>query len=219
MFVFFWWTVDRVLHYVRIMNKSLLILAGVLCSLTPVRAQGRDAVVKRNEVSIHTIERGSMPILEPASGTITSLQSRRAVLIFDNGQGKCEAGRLAQLVVGENPRALAGKVVRRTDAGNCEVDFTDALPQGAVTGGKVRALIVAGEMKDVVFFGRPAGSQPNSTAIIFVLEDASHARRATVRYGAMSGPLIQVLNGLSPGDKVIVTDMSKWADIPRVRLE
>jgi hypothetical protein len=35
----------------------------------------------------------------------------------------------------------------------------------------------------------------------------------------MSGPLIQVLHGLKPGDKVIVTDMSKWADIARVRIE
>jgi hypothetical protein len=202
-----------------VMNRKVLFLAGVLCSLTELRAQGRDAVVKRNEISIHTIERGSMPILESASGTITSLQPRRAVLILDNEQGKCEAGRGAQLVVGENPRPLAGKVVRRTDAGNCEVEFTDALPQGAVTGGKVRGLIVTDEMKDVVFLGRPADSRPNSTAIIFVLEDTSHARRVTVQYGAMSGPLIQVLNGLAPGDKVIVTDMSKWADIPRVRLE
>ena len=49
------------------------------------------------------------------------------------------------------------------------------------------------EMKDVVFFGRPAGSRPNSTATIFVLEGNSHARRVTVQYGAMSGSLIQVL--------------------------
>jgi hypothetical protein len=202
-----------------VMNRRLLFLAGVLCSLTELRAQSRDAVVKRNELSIHTIERGSMPILASASGTITSLQPRRAALIFDNEQGKCEVGRGAQLVVGENPRPLAGKVVRRMDAGNCEVEFTDALPQGTVTGGKVRGLIVTDEMKDVVFLGRPADSRPNSTAIIFVLEDASHARRVTVQYGAMSGPLIQVLHGLAPGDKVIVTDMSKWADISRVQIE
>ena len=75
------------------------------------------------------------------------------------------------------------------------------------------------ELKDVIFFGRPATSRPNSTDILFVLEGASRARRVPVRYGAMSGPLIQVLEGLAPGDKVIVTDMSKWADLPSVRLE
>ena len=123
------------------------------------------------------------------------------------------------MVVAENPRPFAGKVVGRTAAGSCEVEFADVLLQGAVTGVKVRGLITVDELKDVVFLGRPAGSRPNTTDTIFVLEGTSHARRVTVQYGAMSGPLIQVLHGLAPGDKVIVTDMSKWADIPRVRLE
>jgi len=207
------------LHSIGVMNRYLLILAGILCAVTELRAQGPDAFVKRDEVSIHTIERGSMPIFASANGTVTSLQTRRAVLSFDNNQGKCEAGRDARLVVGENPRPLAAKVVRRTDDGKCEVEFADALPQGAVTGGKVGGLIVTDEMKDVVFLGRPADSRANSTATIFALEGNSHARRVTVQYGAMSGPLIQVLHGLAPGDKVIVTDMSKWADMPRVQLK
>ena len=201
------------------MNKSLLIFACALFSVTDLRAQGRDAVVKKNEVSIHTVQRGSMPIFASASGTLASLQPERAVLTFDNDQGKCETGRGTLLAIGENPRSLKGKVVGRTDAGTCEVELAESLPQGAVTGGKVGGLIVTDEMKDVVFFGRPAGSRPNSTSTIFVLEGVSHARSVTVQYGALSGPLIPVLHGLAPGDKVIVTDMSKWADVPRVRLE
>ena len=201
------------------MNRYLLVFAGLMYFVTGLRAQDRDAVVKRDEVSIHTVERGSMSIFASASGTLTSLHLRRAILSFDNDQGRCEAGRGARLVVGENPRTLPGRVVRRTDAGTCEVEFFDALPQNATTGGKVGGLIVTDELKDAVFFGRPAGSRPNSTATIFVLEGASHARRVTVQYGAMSGPLIQVLHGLTPGAKVIVTDMSKWGDIPRIRLE
>lgn len=199
------------------MNKNLLILICILFSIPELRAQGHDAVVKKDEVSIHTVERGSMPIFVSASGSLTSLQPPRAVVNFDN-QGKCEAGRSARLVVGENPRSLQGKVAG-PDAGNCEVEFTDALPPGTVTGIKVGGLIAADDLKDVVFFGKPAGSRPNSTATIFVLDGTSHARRVTVQYGAMSGPLIQVLHGLAAGDKVIVTDMSKWANIARVRLE
>ena len=118
-----------------------------------------------------------MPIVASANGTLTSLQ--RAGLTFDNDQGKCEAGRGARWVVGENPRSLVGKVVRRTGDGNCEVEFADALPRGAVIGGKAGELIVTDEAKDVVFLGRPAGSRPNSTATIFVLEGISHARRVT----------------------------------------
>jgi hypothetical protein len=180
--------------------------------------------VKRETVSIHTVERGSMSIFASASGSLTSPQPRRAVLTFENNEGRCESGHTARLVVAENPRAFAGKVVRRpdgiSDVEKCEVEFADALPEGAVVGSKVGALIEIDEMKNVVFFGRPAGSLPNSTATIFVLEEkTSSARRVTVRYGVRSGPLIQVLDGLAPGDKVIVTDMSKWAGAARVRLE
>jgi len=40
-----------------------------------------------------------------------------------------------------------------------------------------------------------------------------------VRFGMLSGPLIQVVSGLDPGDQVIVTDMSQWEKAERVKLE
>ena len=201
------------------MNKQPALLMGILCLVTCLDAQSNDAVVKKDTVSIHTVERGSMPILSPAKGTLTSLHLRRAVLTFDNSGAKCESGRTARLVIADRPRPVAGKVVARTNTGSCEVEFSDALPKDAATGDRLEGLIVTDEMKDVVYFGRPAGARPNSTATIFVLDGTSRARRATVRYGAMSGPLIQVLDGLVTGDKVIVTDMSNWAEFPSVRLE
>jgi HlyD family secretion protein len=71
-----------------------------------------------------------------------------------------------------------------------------------------------------VFFGRPADSSPNSEATIFVLEkDGQSARRVTVHYGKISGALIQVLDGLSPGDRVIVSNVSKWLKYQHVRIQ
>jgi hypothetical protein len=201
------------------MKTRLAILITILCPVACARAQSDEAVVKKDTVSIHTVERGSMSIFSMASGTLTSLQPRRAVLSFADEKEKCDSGRSARLLVGDNSKVFGGKVVGRADAGNCEVEIVDALPNDAVVGRRVGALIVTDEMKDVVFFGRPAGSRANSVDTIFVLEGASRARRTRVRYGAMSGPLIQVLDGLAPGDKVIVTDMSKWAELPSVRLE
>jgi hypothetical protein len=201
------------------MKRKLVLLAG-LGAFVSAGAQSGDDVVRKDTISIHTIERGAMPIFASATGKLTSQQPARAVLTFDKNDGKCEEGRPARLDVGEYPTAMSGKVIGGTAAaGHCEVEFLDALPDGAVIGVKVGALVVSRELKDVVFFGRPAGSKPNSTATIFVIEGTSHARRVTVRYGEMSGPLIQVLGGLTPGDKVIVTDMSKWAHLSRVRLE
>jgi hypothetical protein len=211
--------VDIYLRGIAVMNRNVWVVACISCFVTSVGAQDREAVVKKDALSVHTVERGSMPIFTPASGTLTSLQPRRAVLSFDKSAVRCEAGLAARLVVAGNTKPLAGKVVRRTDDGNCEVEFVELLPEGATVGRQVGGLIMTDEMKDIVFFGRPAISQPNSTATLFVLEGNSHARRVRVRYGVISGPLIQVLDGLVPGERVIVTDMSKWADVARVRLE
>jgi HlyD family secretion protein len=142
----------------------------------------------------------------------------------DDHAGRCEPGRSARVQIDPSPRAIAGKVVKGskdgTKAGACEVELSDAVPAGTTIGQKVGALIEVGELTDVVFFGRPARSSANSEATIFVLEPgSSFARRATVRYGKMSGPLIQVVEGLAPGGRVIGTDMSKWAAYPRVRIQ
>lgn len=201
------------------MNKILCLVAYTSCLAGLVRGQDGLPVVRKNAVSVHTIERGSMPIFAPARGSMVSIQPGKAALTFDKNEGRCEAGRSAKLVVGTHPRPMMGKVTGRTQAGACEVEFADTLPAGTAISDKVEALVVTDELTDAVYFGRPKNSEPNSTATIFVLEGDSQARRVAVRYGVMSGAVIQVLDGLKPGDRVIVTDMSKWADQERVRLE
>ncbi len=200
------------------------LLAFCIIAAARLRSQDQEPIVKLESVSIHTVQRGRMALFASADGSLTSLQPPRAVLEFTNGNpGRCEAGRSARLVI-DGPRAFAGKVVRGLEEaaarGRCEVEFVDPFPAGAEVGKRVRALIEAGEMKDVIFFGRPAGSSEYTTATIFLLDPTnSSARRVSVRYGKRSGPLIQVIDGLKPGDRVIVTDMSEWAHAPRVRIQ
>src|SRR6202158_2657828 len=165
-----------------------------------------------------------MPLFERASGLLTSLQPPRAVVTLSGDHAKrCQVGGTARVQI-DSPRALAGKVVKRlkegTEAGACEIELSDPVPGGTSVGVKVGALVQAGELKNVVFFGRPADSSANSEAMVFVVEPgSSFAHRVNVRYGAISGPLIQVIEGLAPGDHVIVTDMSKWVKYPRVRMQ
>lgn len=198
------------------MNRTLFLLS--LAAASHASAQVAADAVKKDSLSVHTVERGPMSIFAPASGKLVSAQPARAILHFDGDERNCEEGRSARLVVADNSRPLAGRVVRRMDTGDCEVEFLDKLPEAAVVGTKVGGLIVSREMRDVVFFGRPADSKANSTSIVFVLDGSSSARRVTVRYGVISGPLIQVLDGLAPGDKVIVTDMSRYSHLDRVQL-
>ena len=151
-----------------VMKKLLFVLFS--CSIACASAQDNEPVVSKEEISVHSVERGSMSIFSPARGSVTSLEPRRALLSFDGDAEACDAGRAARLVTGDNQRALAAKVVGPANAGRCEVEFVDPLPDGSVVGQQVSALIVTRELKDVVFFGRPAGSQPNTTATIFLIE-------------------------------------------------
>jgi len=69
-------------------------------------------------------------------------------------------------------------------------------------------------------FDRPADAKPNTESIIFVVEPGDKfAKRVTVRYRRQSGEQMEILSGLAPGDRVIVTDMSLWAGYSRVRLK
>jgi HlyD family secretion protein len=200
--------------------RQAWIVAAFLFSAS---AQDQEPVISKGAISVHTVQRGDMPLRMRATGSIVSLQPPRAVVkLSDPGVEPCKIGQKFSAQIAP-PQVLTGKVVRipDPDSGRCEIEFSEALPDNAAAGAKMGALIDTGaEMRDVVFFGRPADSAPNSEASVFVLEPGSqHARRTSVRYGQISGPLIQVISGLSPGDRVIVTDMSKWMSSPRVRLE
>src|SRR5258708_9356898 len=131
--------------------------------------------------------------------------------MFHSDRSCCSPGRESPRI---NQSALNGTIT-------AELELADARPEGTTAiGAKIGGLIGVGAAKNVWFFGRPADARPQSTARVFVLEpDGEHARRVVVEYGRQSGSLIEILRGLSEGDRVIVTDMSRWADHDRIRLK
>jgi hypothetical protein len=46
--------------------------------------------------------------------------------------------------------------------------------------------------------------------VLVVGRDGVLLRRVVVTYGRALGVLIQIVNGASPGDRVVVSDMSAW---------
>jgi multidrug efflux pump subunit AcrA (membrane-fusion protein) len=74
-------------------------------------------------------------------------------------------------------------------------------------------------LASVVYVGRPASGQPNSQISLFRLEaDGKEAERVTVRLGRASVNSIEVVDGLKPGDQVVLSDMSAQDQNPRLRL-
>ena len=159
-----------------------------------------------------------MPLRENFSGSVTSLNPA-IVSVTLPGTIAVQVGQRATLQI-KPPTILTGKVVRVEGNVKAEIELAEPLPSGTARGTSLGAMIEVGELRDVVFFDRPADSRQNAEMNVFVLEpDGQHAKRVTVRYGRISGPQIEIVSGLAPGDRVIVTDMSKWVSYARVTLK
>ena len=120
---------------------------------------------------------------------------------------------------------LTGRVARvdpGAQNGTVTVDIAllGELPRGARPDLTVDGTIDIDRLTDVVYVGRPAQGQPESTSTLFRLEaDGTHATRVPVRLGRASVTAIEVLEGLAPGDQVILSDTSAWAKSDRIRID
>ena len=100
-----------------------------------------------------------------------------------------------------------------------EVRLEGALPDGARIDMAVEGAIQIERLSDVLFVGRPTQSQENATVGLYRLEDdGKHARRVRVGLGHASVDTIEITEGLQEGDRVILSDTSRWDDHERVRL-
>jgi len=101
-----------------------------------------------------------------------------------------------------------------------DVALDGKLPQGARPDLSVDGTIDLEKMDNVLYVGRPAFGQEQSTVGMFKLEaDGNTAVRAQVKLGRSSVNTVELLQGLKAGDQVILSDMSRWDNFDRVRLE
>lgn len=100
-----------------------------------------------------------------------------------------------------------------------DVKLEGALPKGARPDLSVDGTIEIERLRDVLYVGRPAFGQPNSTVGIFKLEaGGKEATRVQVKLGRSSVNTVEILSGLQVGDQVILSDMSAWDAFNRIRL-
>lgn len=101
-----------------------------------------------------------------------------------------------------------------------DVDLDGPLPPGAVPQLSVDGTIDLEKIPDTLYVGRPALGNENSTLSLFKVDpDGKYATRVSVKVGRGSVNNIQVLEGLKEGDTVILSDMSRYDNVDRVRLE
>jgi len=111
---------------------------------------------------------------------------------------------------------VAGHVIRVAPSvqnGTVVVDASldGPLPEGARVDLSVDGTIEIERLDNVLYVGRPAYGQPQSTVEMFKLYDGGKsAKRVPVKLGRSSVNTIEVVSGLQPGEQVILSDTSAW---------
>jgi hypothetical protein len=120
---------------------------------------------------------------------------------------------------------IPGKVARIAPAASqgtvtVEVALEDPLPAGALPDLTVDGTIELERLGEVLYVDRPAGAQPEAPFGLFKLAaDGASAARTTADLGRTSVTTIEVRRGLNEGDRVILSDMSRWDAEGRVTIQ
>jgi len=100
-----------------------------------------------------------------------------------------------------------------------DVALEGALPPGAAPDLTVDGTVELERLDDVIYISRPAFGQAQSTIKMFKLgDDGQTAARVQVKLGRSSVSAVEILEGLQPGDRVIISDTSSMDAFDHIRL-
>jgi len=197
--------------------QALYQLRRNLLSSLNVRA-GSDGVLQQLSVEVGqqvTLGTNLARVADPshlkAELKIAETQAKD-VLVGQNANIDTRNGVITGRVSRIDPAVLQGTVT-------VDVLLTGELPKGARPDLSVDGTIELENLTNILYVGRPVHGQSNSTIGIFKLDSTGkEAFRVTVKLGRSSVNTIEVLEGLSVNDQVILSDMSAWDVYNRIRI-
>jgi HlyD family secretion protein len=112
-----------------------------------------------------------------------------------------------------DPAVLAGTVT-------VDVKLDGAPPKGSRPDLSVDGTITLERLDNVLYVGRPAFGQEKSTVSMFKIDpDGKTATHTPVEMGRSSVNTIEIIRGLKEGDQVILSDMSRYDNQDRIKLD
>lgn len=142
------------------------------------------------------------------------------------GETQAKDIQVGQVVTIDTRNGLVrGRVVRIDPAvvnGTVTVDATleGTSPKGVRPDLNVDGIIELDRAGDGVFVGRPVQAQPFGTADLFRVDaDGKGAQLVKIKFGRGSVSTIEIVDGLRPGDQVIISDTGSWASSDRIRIK
>ena len=144
----------------------------------------------------------------PGAGKPGPRRRARAVAVIDTRNGLVR-GRVSRI----DPSSSGGMVT-------VDMALLDSLPKGARPDLSVDGTIEIERLGQVLHTGRPTYGQANSTIGLFRLTpDGDEAERVQVTLGRTSANAVEIVSGLQAGDLVILSDMSRFDAVDRVRVK
>jgi HlyD family secretion protein len=100
-----------------------------------------------------------------------------------------------------------------------EVAFAGEPPKGARANLRVNATIEIDQLKNVLYIGKPAQAQENAQIKLYKVDDSGVATLVPVRLGRMSASTVEVVSGLSEGDRIVLSDASNLSKSDQFKLD
>ena len=176
--------------------------------------------VRQEAIWVDTVKYGDLPIMVRALGTVTTAENAELQVVSEQAR-LLQVGQGASIELRTGITA-SGKVIRIDSekvSGTVPVTVQMQSSVAEFAGRTVDGIIRVKTLNNVTYVGRPAGPPTGALSTIFKLDkDGKSARPVKVRFGASSINTLQVLDGLQAGDRVILSDMSKYDGYDLVRL-
>jgi beta-lactamase regulating signal transducer with metallopeptidase domain len=193
-----------------------------------IRSQSADqATVDRSTIWTDTVKKG--PMIRQVRGLGKLVRSEGSENLI------ARVTLLAALIVDVRPSQNAtvdtrkglikGHVTRINTSSSDEnrtvdIGLDGALPEGSGVDLPIDATIDIEKLADVVYVGRPVHCSANtSTSLFKLVNDGTGAARVKVKLGRASVQTIEILDGLKPGDQIILSDMSEWDNVDQIHLK
>ncbi|MBA6257675.1 MULTISPECIES: efflux RND transporter periplasmic adaptor subunit [unclassified Colwellia] len=144
-------------------------------------------------------------------------------------QLRVQESQVKDIKIGQNVKIdtrngiIQGKVARidpsvQNSTVNIDVTLIGLLPEGVRTDLRIDGTIEIGNIQNIHYISKPTNVSPNNTVSIFKISEDDFAEKISVKFGRASASYIEVISGLSTDDQIILSDISEWEAIDKLRI-
>ena len=197
------------------------------------------AIAAFQESRVHSLvvlagERGVLQELSPQPGQWVNggtplakiVQPGRLKAVLRIGEVQAKDVALGQAATIDTRNGIVTGHVSRMDPASqggtvtIDVSLEGALPNGARPDLNVDGVVQLERLRNIVFTGRPSAGDNNAMITLFRIDpDGRTATRTAVRLGRVSANAVEIVQGLNPGDRIILSDMSLPDNTERIRIK